>query len=272
MPWENHDYKLPTFTAHASLIDKQFYAVKQYTTEAECALADVAGGMILGILQGKPAAGDAAEICVTGVTKVMTGGAIALGAALEVDATGRVVALGTADLDTVTVKDLDAAASTGVAIFVVPESDGVHAHLESIGAHTADYLVALGSGAFVNVKYAAAPGGVALYFDEDGVNADERLLAVNALAHDLFITTTTGKMIRVKYSATAASLGVAVYGDDDAVIVAERLLFVSPTNADGTLKTDDQMSAVHSVAAANKVGMALEASTAAGQLIAMLMK
>ncbi len=142
------------------------------------------------------------------------------------------------------VKDNDNAASTGLAVYLHLDelSESPFGHLESVTAGNADSTFTIGNGGPV-VKVedddAAATGGVAIYYDEDAANPDERFLAAVPTGKDAFILASDGRAIRIKYHATPATPGVLVYFDDDAANVYERLLFVSPTNADGTYDTDD---------------------------------
>lgn len=152
------------------------------------------------------------------------------------------------------VKDNDNAASTGVAIYVHIDElgEGDDAHLESVTAGNADFYWAIGNGGpVVRVEDddAAATGGVQLYFDEDATDPDSRFFAAVPSLKDTFVYTSDGRAIRIKYHATPSSVGVAVYGDDDAANNYERMLFVSPTNADGVFRTDDEVGNTSYVAA-----------------------
>lgn len=140
------------------------------------------------------------------------------------------------------VADLDAAAATGVAVYVHLDELGESpvGHLECVNAGNADSSFQLLNGAVVKVEDddAAATGGVALYIDEDAANPDERLLANLPTGKDCFILASDGTPIRVKYNATPGTPGVQVYFDDDGATVTERLLFVSPTNASAVVKSE----------------------------------
>ncbi len=139
------------------------------------------------------------------------------------------------------VHDLDAAASTGVAVKVAAETNGTFAILNAVNAGTADAVFHVGSGGgYVNVDYAASPAGVALYFDEDGVSATEgKFLCVSPTGADLLVPVSDGTNIRVFHDASAASNGVAVYFDDDGATASQRLMWVSPTNTSGVFQIDD---------------------------------
>ncbi len=152
--------------------------------------------------------------------------------------------------DTITIKgtrdiikmtDLDAAASTGVALYLHMDELGENnfGHLEAVTAGNADNTFTTINGAVVKVEDddAAATGGVAIYFDEDAAEGS-KLLAVTPTGKDAFIFDTAGRAIRIKYHATPSTPGVLVYFDDDGA-ANTKLLFVSPTNANGRFLTDD---------------------------------
>lgn len=71
----------------------QFLAVK--LVGARLVDLCVAGDLIYGVLQNKPAAGQAADVGIMGVSKMVSGGTIAAGAALMTDANGRFVTAAT---------------------------------------------------------------------------------------------------------------------------------------------------------------------------------
>lgn len=143
--------------------------------------------------------------------------------------------------------DLDAASSTGVAVYVhmdeKAEGGMQLGHLESVTAGNANTYWDIGaSGPRLRVldDDAASTGGFQLFYDEDATNPDERFLANNSVSgQDMFLQLSDGRYLRVKHHATPSTPGVAVYCDDDAATVSERMLFVSPTNADGYFLTDD---------------------------------
>lgn len=78
-----------TLIAAADLSAKQFYAVKIDNT-GKAALAG-AGEMACGILQNKPASGEAATIAVFGTTKAQAGGTVTAGDVVKADAAGKIV-------------------------------------------------------------------------------------------------------------------------------------------------------------------------------------
>ena len=96
MAWELPLFRIGNLKAHATLAAKQFYCVKAYTTNNEVVVCDSAGEPILGVVQNKPAAGEAADVMGLGVTKVVAAetltagdlwGTGAAGTAVKVEAT-----------------------------------------------------------------------------------------------------------------------------------------------------------------------------------------
>jgi hypothetical protein len=141
------------------------------------------------------------------------------------------------------IKDDDSAANNGTLVNVVPSvfntstGDANFAYLESTLANNADITYTVGNGGpNVTVNDNDSPGGVQLYFDEDGTTED-RLIAINASLTDEYVAADNGTFLKVKYDASANSNGVAVYCDDDGGNTYERLLCVVPANADGSFTT-----------------------------------
>lgn len=164
------------------------------------------------------------------------------------DGTLRKQATASVAVATGTVTDDNSAASNGTAVYAHVDEAAEYAlpvcHLESVTAGNADSDFDIGvGGPTIRVKddNAAATGGLQVYYDEDAANPDERFLATFPDAKDRFVISETGQAIRIKYHATPGTPGVALYFDDDATDEELRLLFVSPTNADGTYQTDDQI-------------------------------
>lgn len=137
--------------------------------------------------------------------------------------------------DTIKLSDLDAAASTGVALYLHMDELGENdfGHLEAVTAGNADGTFTTLAGSVVKVEDddAAATGGVAIYFDEDAA-LGSRLLANVPTGKDAYIFDTAGRAIKITYNATPGTPGVQVYFDDDGA-ANTRVLFVSPTNANG---------------------------------------
>lgn len=79
MAYEDPVKCLGTLTAAASLTTKQYYIVKKNTTANQAAICDTAGEVFLGVLQNKPASGEACDIMVLGVAKVSANETLAAG-------------------------------------------------------------------------------------------------------------------------------------------------------------------------------------------------
>lgn len=78
--------------ASADLSSDQFCAVKVYASaDLQVALASTGGEAILGILQNKPTAGQAADVRFTGVSKARAGNSYSRGAGLMTDTSGRLI-------------------------------------------------------------------------------------------------------------------------------------------------------------------------------------
>lgn len=75
-------------TAGADLSALQFRAVKFVGSDVNVAGL---GENACGILQNKPASGDAADVMILGISRALSGAAFAAGAKLSCDAVGRVI-------------------------------------------------------------------------------------------------------------------------------------------------------------------------------------
>jgi hypothetical protein len=144
------------------------------------------------------------------------------------------------------VVDDDSAASNGVIVYLhvdeVMEQGSYLGHLEFVSPTDVDGVGTISNGGpqyRIQDDDAAASGGLQVYFDEDGTNADERLLANITQAEDVFVMLSNGEMLRINHDASAASNGVALYFDEDGANTYERLLFVSPTDTVGAGAADD---------------------------------
>ncbi len=85
-----------TLPANTDLSTKQYYAVDA-NSSGEAVVAG-AGSTFVGVLGNKPsAAGQAAEIVISGVTPMVCGGTIAIGAAVKIDAAGKAVSASSGD-------------------------------------------------------------------------------------------------------------------------------------------------------------------------------
>ncbi len=75
----------------------QFQAVRlSSSTDKTILLCTAAGQTVYGILQNKPALGDAADVGIFGITKAVAGGTVTPGATLQVDSSGCLVAYSSA--------------------------------------------------------------------------------------------------------------------------------------------------------------------------------
>lgn len=85
MAWEAIQQQISA-PAAANLSSNLFCAV-QFDTNGNCAIANAAKN-IDGVLQNKPSQGQAADMCVFGITKVQVSATTTAGQLLQVDATG----------------------------------------------------------------------------------------------------------------------------------------------------------------------------------------
>lgn len=179
-------------------------------------------------------------------------------------------AAGGAAASDVDVVDDDSAASAGVAVYLhvdeVLEQGSYIGHLEFVSPTNADGTGTINNGGpqfRIQDDDNAATGGLQVYFDEDGTNADERFLANITQANDVFIMLSNGEMLRINHDASASSNGVAVYFDEDGSNSYERLRFVSPTDTDGTGATDDTVSMTRGSSSLTEVASATDLSAVA---------
>ena len=97
MAFENQVFEW-TFLAGADLTAAQFHAVA-VNAGGRVVLAG-AGGPAVGILQNAPRGGEAARVCVLGITKAVAGGAVSAGSRVAANANGQVVPATTAYTNT----------------------------------------------------------------------------------------------------------------------------------------------------------------------------
>ena len=100
-----------TGTAGENLASAQYYIV-QLSATGNIEVAEGATDLIVGVLQNKPASGEAALYRFAGTTKVVASAAIAIGAFVTTTATGKAVTTTTAG-DHVVGRALEAAAADG---------------------------------------------------------------------------------------------------------------------------------------------------------------
>jgi len=168
------------------------------------------------------------------------------------------------------IEDDDSVAGTHVVVYAhideAHEQGSFTGHLEFVSPTSTDGsgTIANGGATFlIQDDNSAASGGVQIYFDEDGANADERLMA--AIAHDALVMLSDGNMLRIKADASAASVGVALYFDEDAAATYERLAFVSPTSTAGVGATDDVVGMAYGETTASAAGTEVANSTDVGE-------
>ena len=115
MAYEAAQIKVGNWTASADLSAKQYHFVKMSgdnTVTVCAAITDVP----IGVLQNNPKSGQAAEVCVFGVTKVVADGVLAAGNRIGTSADGQADAITVASDTTVTIvgQALKAAAAADV--------------------------------------------------------------------------------------------------------------------------------------------------------------
>ena len=94
MAYEIPGFKLTLITA-ASFASNQYRFAKLDSNGK--VIVGTAGASSIGVVQNKPASGEAAEIMLDGVSKVVAGGAISAGVSITSDSTGRAVTVGGSD-------------------------------------------------------------------------------------------------------------------------------------------------------------------------------
>ena len=109
-----------SFKAEQDLSAKQFLAM-ELSAEDQVDTADAAADPVIGILQNKPKAGEAAEVRLLGISKAVTdgnAGAIAVGDFLGTNNAGKLVKKST-DKDWVIARALQASTADGTIISVL---------------------------------------------------------------------------------------------------------------------------------------------------------
>lgn len=114
MSFGNVNHHVVSLPAAADLTTKQFLAIK-VDSNGKAAVAG-AGEFAAGILQNKPAAGQAATVAYGGISKAIAGGNITAGMTLAADANGKVVDAAEATVNT---SDAGAAADAVVSSNVI---------------------------------------------------------------------------------------------------------------------------------------------------------
>ena len=105
--------RIPGLVAAADLSAKQYHIAALATTAKQVKAAAAATGPIVGILQNDPLLGEAASVVCAGMTRAMSGAAIAAGDLVTANSTGQCVATTTAN-NKVVGRALTAATGTAV--------------------------------------------------------------------------------------------------------------------------------------------------------------
>lgn len=111
--------------ANADLSGSQFLAVRVATADFNVVLESTGGVAIMGILQNKPTAGQAADVCFSGVTKAVAGAAYAKGATLMTNSSGQLIAA--TSTNQIVAYALEAALGAGEIRSVLLLNGGAHA-------------------------------------------------------------------------------------------------------------------------------------------------
>jgi hypothetical protein len=122
MAYEGAQIKLGNLTAAADLSTKQYHFVK-LTSATEVNVCTNIADVPIGVLQNTPTSGQAAEICIFGITKVVSDGVLAAGNIIGTSADSQADAITRGSDTTVTVMGHAievAAAGNTVTMFLNP--------------------------------------------------------------------------------------------------------------------------------------------------------
>lgn len=89
MATEQMGFDVGSMVAAADLSAKQYYCVKKNTTNNQVALCAVDGEVVTGVLQNKPGSGIAANVRMSGITKIECGETLAAGDLWGTDSSGK---------------------------------------------------------------------------------------------------------------------------------------------------------------------------------------
>lgn len=109
-----------TWPAGADLSTKKYFLVKLNSTK-QAILGAAATDSLIGVLQNKPKLAEAGLVRFGGTSKVVAGGAIAVGARVTTNAAGKAIATTTA-ADTVIGQAVEAAAADGDVIEIIMQN------------------------------------------------------------------------------------------------------------------------------------------------------
>ena len=128
MAFEAAQIKVGQFTASANLSAKQYHFVKMSGNGTVTVCADVTD-VPIGVLQNNPTSGQAAEVCLFGITKVVADGTLAAGNRIGTSADGQADAITAGTDTTVTV--------VGIALTAAAAGNTVEMFLNPTGARAA---------------------------------------------------------------------------------------------------------------------------------------
>lgn len=117
MATQTPGFRVGTVDAGADLTAKQFHCVK-LNGSGKFVSGSASGEKIVGILQNKPDSGEVADVMINGVSKAVAGAAIAAGAQIMANASGRVITAATTG-STIIGWALDAASADGEIISII---------------------------------------------------------------------------------------------------------------------------------------------------------
>ena len=117
MSWEQPGFRLGSFVANADLSANQFRFVRPVSVDTVDVMS-ASTQIAIGVQQNKPVAGQAVDICVNGVSKVVAGAAVTVNTEIMSDTVGRAITAATTG-NRVQGIALEAASGAGVLIAVL---------------------------------------------------------------------------------------------------------------------------------------------------------
>ena len=128
MAYEAAQIKVGQFTASADLSAKQYHFVKMSGNNTVTVCAAITD-LPIGVLQNTPTSGQAAEVCIFGITKVVADGTLAAGNLIGTSADGQADAIAAGTDVTVT--------TVGQALKAAAAGETVEAFINPSGARAA---------------------------------------------------------------------------------------------------------------------------------------
>lgn len=125
MTWEHPLGKLGVLTAGADLSAKQYCFAKHSGTNDTVTYAAAGTDVVIGVIQNKPASGEAVELTHLGVSKVLAGAVVASGARVMPDSAGKAITATTAGRACGIALVNAAAADELIPVLLVPGLDAV---------------------------------------------------------------------------------------------------------------------------------------------------